>query len=450
MHSNDPVDVPSLTCGCPDPAVPPVSRRDFLRSAAIVGVGAAGVALAGQQAANAQQQAPLTPPTGKEQEAAAGGPPPDQGGSEANIGINPDSGKKTGALGSSAPGPRAPRAVPTGSDLGEGAIPMRALGKTGAMISALGCGGHHLGDAETVNEAMDIVHQAVDYGITFFDNCWEYHNGRTEDWLGRALVGGRRERVFLMTKVCTHGRSADLAMKMLEESLRRLQTDHVDLWQIHGVTYDDDPELAYARGGVIEALQTAKQQGKTRFVGFTGHKDPGMHLRMLEMGFPFDTVQMPLNPLDYHFFSFERQVLPEAERRGVAVLGMKSMGGTASAVKQGLFTAEEMLCYAMSLPVATTISGMESLDVLHQNLRVARGFTPLGASDMEELRARCAPVAADGRLEPYKVSLQYDNPLTRMPHGFPFDAQQREVQDILQRGMGLSGSDTRSLAPLTP
>jgi uncharacterized protein len=179
-----------------------------------------------------------------------------------------------------------------------------------------------------------------------------------------------------MTKVCTHGRSGQLALRMLEESLRRLQTDHLDLWQIHGVIYDNDPELAYAKGGVIEALEQAKKQGKTRFVGFTGHKDPAFHLEMLELGFPFDTVQMPLNAFDAGYHSFEKQVLPEVNRRGMAALGMKSMGGTAEAVKRGLVTGEGLLRYAMSLPVATTINGMDSLEVLRQNLRVARGFKP--------------------------------------------------------------------------
>jgi uncharacterized protein len=191
-------------------------------------------------------------------------------------------------------------------------IPRRNLGRTGVQVSALGVGGHHLGDAKTVDEAVVLVHAAIDAGITFFDNCWEYWLGRSEDWLGRALKG-KRDKVFLMTKVCTHGRSAALGMKMLEESLRRFQTDHLDLWQIHDVAFDNDPELAYAKGGVLEALDKAKKQGKTRFVGFTGHKNPAVHLKMIQFGYPFDTVQMPLNPFDgtFHDHSFEQQVLPE-------------------------------------------------------------------------------------------------------------------------------------------
>ena len=318
---------------------------------------------------------------------------------------------------------------------GEGDMLYRRLGRTGAQVSALGVGGHHLGDVPSVDEAIRLVHEAIDAGITFFDNCWEYYNGKTETILGRALKG-RRDKVFLMTKVCTHGRSGRLALQMLEESLRRLQTDHLDLWQIHGIVYDNDPELAYAKGGVLEAFDRAKKEGKARFVGFTGHKDPAFHLKMLELGYPFDTVQMPLNPFDASFHSFEKQVLPEVNRRGMAALGMKSMGGTAWVVKNGVVKAEELLRYAMSLPVATTIVGMDSLEVLHQNLRVVHGFKPMTDSEMDALRVRCASTAADGRYEPYKVSLRYDNPITRLPHGFPVDHTQREVVEMLEKGDG--------------
>jgi aryl-alcohol dehydrogenase-like predicted oxidoreductase len=313
---------------------------------------------------------------------------------------------------------------------GAGSIPRRPLGRTGAEVSILGVGGHHLGDFKTVEEAIRMVHEAVDAGITFFDNCWEYWNGRAEDWLGRGLKG-RRQNVFLMTKVCTHGRSANLALKMLDESLRRLQTDHLDLWQVHGVCFDNDPELAYAKGGVLEALDRAKKEGKVRFVGFTGHKDPGIHLDMIRRGYPFDAVQMPLNCLDATFRSFEKHVLPELSKRGIAALGMKPMGGTATAVKVGLVKGEEMLRYAMSLPVATTISGMDSLEVLHQNLRVASDFKPMSAEEMQTLRERCATQAADGRHEVYKLSLKFDNPQSRWPHGFPLDIKQKEVQEML-------------------
>jgi aryl-alcohol dehydrogenase-like predicted oxidoreductase len=337
-----------------------------------------------------------------------------------------------------APPPKPPepsRDERKGADTGSGEIPLRAFGKTDVKVTALGVGGHHLGEFETVEGAIRLVHEAIDAGITFFDNCWEYFNGRTEDWLGLALQG-RRDKVFLMTKVCTHGRGADLAMKMLEESLRRLQTDHLDLWQVHGVSFDNDPELAYARGGVLEALDRAKKQGKVRFVGFTGHKDPAIHLDMIRRGYQFDAVQMPLNVLDGNFRSFEKQVLPEVNKRGMAALGMKPMGGTAGAVKSGLLKAEEMLRYAMSLPVTTTIAGMDSLEVLRQNLRVARGFKPLTAEEMQALRDRVAQVAGDGRFEFYKLSLRFDNPQARLPHGFPLDATQKEVKEMLFKEAG--------------
>src|SRR6202047_165689 len=187
----------------------------------------------------------------------------------------------------------------------------RRFGRTDVHISAIGVGGHHLGDVPTLDEAVQLIHEALDAGITFFDNAWEYYNGRTETILGRALRDGRREKVFLMTKVCTHGRSGKLAMQMLEDSLRRYQTDHLDLWQIHGIVYDNDPELAYAKGGGLGGCDRRRNGGEVRFVGFTGHKDPAFHLKMLELGYPFDSVQMPLNPFDASFHSFERQVLPE-------------------------------------------------------------------------------------------------------------------------------------------
>lgn len=297
-------------------------------------------------------------------------------------------------------------------------IPQRPLGKSGAKVSILGVGGHHLGDIQDLTDAVSLVHEALDAGVTFFDNCWEYHNGKSEAWLGTALKG-RRDKAFVMTKMCTHGREGRLGMQMLEESLRRLQTDHLDLWQIHAVSYDSDPDLAYAKDGILDAMEKAKKQGKVRFVGFTGHRDPDFHLRMLAGGFPFDTVQMPLNPFDANFYSFEKQVLPEAQKRGVSVLGMKPLGGNGEAVWQGAVTVEEALRYAMSLPVAVTISGIDSLAVLRQNLAVARGFVPMSASAMTALRVRCADRAADGHLELYKTTKRYDGNPGREQHGYP-------------------------------
>jgi predicted aldo/keto reductase-like oxidoreductase len=315
-------------------------------------------------------------------------------------------------------------------------IPLRPFGSASDHISALGLGGHHLGDAEDEDTAIKIVHEAVDGGITFFDNCWEYNRGKSENWMGKGLKGLRQD-VFLMTKVCTHGRDAALATEMLEQSLRRLQTDHLDLWQIHGVGFDNDPELFIRPGGAAEALTKAKQEGKVRFVGFTGHKSPEVHLKMLATGFPFDAVQMPLNPFDFSFHSFENRVLPELNKRNIAALGMKPLTGKGDPLKKGLLglgvlTAEEALRYAMSLPVTTTVTGMEKLEVLHQNLQIAQNFKPMTAAEMDELRNRCSKYAADGRYEHYKVSLQYDNPEARWAHGFPIDPQEKETKEMMK------------------
>lgn len=298
------------------------------------------------------------------------------------------------------------------------AIPQRPLGRTGAQVTAICLGGYHLGLMEDDNESIRLAHEALDAGITFFDNAWEYHNGRSEDLMGRA-IHDRRDKVFLMTKVCTHGRDRHVAMRLLEDSLRRLKTDYLDLWQVHEVVYDNEPEMHFAAGGVIEALDQARREGKVRFVGFTGHKSPELHLKMLSYDYPFDACQMPLNCFDASFRSFEQRVLPELERRGIAAIGMKSLGGEANMVKAGAVTAEEALRYAMSLPVASVVSGMESLNVLRQNLGVARGFTPMSADEMQRLRDRCAVLARDGRFEHYKTTARYEGPVGREQHGFP-------------------------------
>jgi aryl-alcohol dehydrogenase-like predicted oxidoreductase len=299
-----------------------------------------------------------------------------------------------------------------------GGIPKRPLGPTGLQVSIIGVGGYHLGSAKDPAEAKAIVDEAIDAGINFFDNAWDYHDGGSEEWLGAALKG-KRDRVVLMTKVCTHGRDKNVAMQQLEESLRRLQTDHLDVWQIHEVIYDNDPDLIFRPNGAAEALVQAKKDGKVRFVGFTGHKDPSIHLKMLSHNFPFDTVQMPLNCLDATFRSFEQHVLPEANRRGMAVLGMKSMGGSGELVTHGAVNAAEALRYAMSLPVAVTISGMESPGVLRQNLEIVRGFQPMSAPEMQNLRDRCRFNASDGRFELFKTTKKYDGDVGRKQHGFP-------------------------------
>ena len=220
-------------------------------------------------------------------------------------------------------------------------IPLRPFGRTGETVSALGLGGFHLGEIGTEREATSLVHRAIDAGITFMDNAWEYHDGVSETRMGKALANGWRQKVFLMTKVCTHGRDAKTAMRMLEDSLRRLKTDHLDLWQVHEVAYWGDPERHFARGGVVEALDRAKSKGLVRFVGFTGHKDPALHLQMLAYGYPFDSCQMPLNCFDATFRSFEQQVLPECQRQGIAAIGMKTFGGEGDMLKKRVVTASD-------------------------------------------------------------------------------------------------------------
>lgn len=301
---------------------------------------------------------------------------------------------------------------------GRGEVPRRNFGRTNVVVSALGLGGSSFAKAATKKEAIQIVQEAVDGGITFMDNAWEYNNGRSEELMGEALRG-RRDQVFLMTKACSHGRNKKAALRQLEQSLRRLRTDHLDLWQIHEVVYDNDPELHFAKGGAVEALVEARDQGKVRFLGFTGHKSPAIHQRMLSYGFPFDAVQLPLSGFDAEFRSFEREVLPLLVRRGIAPIGMKSLNGTAEAVKKGVVTAEQALRYAMSLPVTTTISGIDSLRILRENLAIARRFRPMTLKEKAAHRKRCAAAGADGRFELYKVSVCFDAAEGRKQHGYP-------------------------------
>lgn len=297
-------------------------------------------------------------------------------------------------------------------------VPRRKFGRHSEDVSALALGGYHIGSVKTEREAMRIVHEAVDAGLTFMDNAWDYHEGFSETRMGKAL-DGRRQRVFLMTKVCTHGRDAKLALRQLEQSLRRLRTDYLDLWQIHECVYEDEPERHFAPGGVVEALEKARTAGKVRYVGFTGHKNPDLLLRMLSYGFPFDSCQLPLNGFDATFRSFERLVLPELLARGIAPIGMKSLGGDGAAVKKRAVSVEAALRYAMSLPVATTVSGIDSLRILRQNLRIAQGFQPMSQREMVEHRKRLAPAAADGRFELYKTTAVFDGDEGRKAHGYP-------------------------------
>ena len=301
-------------------------------------------------------------------------------------------------------------------------VPTRPFGRHDKQVSLLGVGGAHLGKPEE-SEAIRIVHEAIDAGVTFMDNAWEYNDNESERRMGLALAQGNyRDRAFLMTKDCAHDRIASHSMQKIEESLRRLQTDHLDLWQIHEVVWDQDPERIFAPGGSAEAMLKAKEQGKVRYIGFTGHKHPRIHRQMLEQGFPWDAVQMPLNVFDAHVASFEREIVPLCEEQGIAVIGMKSNAGGHLQKVQTSITPEESLRYAMSLPVTTVISGMDSLEVFRKNLKVAQEFAPLTADERATLLARSAPLAADDAAEPFKSSRDFDAKLGRIANGYPVTA----------------------------
>ncbi len=289
------------------------------------------------------------------------------------------------------------------------ALPRRKLGRTGVEVSIVGLGGFHMGMQRDPEESVRIVRTAIDGGIDFLDNCWDYNGGESERRMGRALRDGYRRRVFLMTKI--DGRSRDKAAAQLDESLRRLGTDVVDLVQIHEVIRESDPGRVFAPGGAVEALVAARRAGKVRFIGFTGHKSPRWHLAMLReadrQGFAFDTVQMPLNVLDAHHESFERQVLPELLRRGAGIVGMKPMAD-GRIVQRGFASAEECLRYAMSLPTSVVVTGCDSVERVEQALRVARAFRVAGEPEVKALLARTAAAARGGANELYKTTQEYD------------------------------------------
>jgi len=303
-----------------------------------------------------------------------------------------------------------------GAGTATGDIPKRMLGKTGVEVSTLCFGGAHLGRLSSDADAVRLLHEAIDAGVTFLDNAWEYNGGRSEELMGKALQG-RRSHVFLMTKVCSHGRDKNVALRQLDESLRRLKTDYLDLWQIHEVVYDDDPDRHFVPGGAADALLEARKQGKVRFIGFTGHKHPRIHLKMLQHEFPFDTCQMPLNVFDGTYRSFEREVLPVLHQRGIAPLAMKTLSGNGEPIAQGIVTVEEALRYVLSLPVASVVSGIDSREVLQQNLGIVRRFTPMTAVEMQTLRTRVARYAMDGRFELFKSTNRYEGRVGREQHG---------------------------------
>ena len=294
--------------------------------------------------------------------------------------------------------------VPSG-----GKVPTRELGRTGVRVSIVGLGGYHLGLPEET-ESIRIVRRALDQGMTFLDNCWDYNDGESERRMGKALRDGYRAKAFLMTKL--DGRTAKSAADQLEQSLQRLQTDVIDLVQIHEVIRKDDPERCFAKGGAIEALVAGRKAGKLSFIGFTGHKDPDIHRHMLDVaranGFHFDAVQMPINVLDAHYRSFEHEIIPVALKDGVAVLGMKSMGAGLILVS-GTASAEECLRYAMSVPgVSVTITGCDSMSILEQALHVAVKFKPMSDDERAALLARTAAAAQKGKWEKFKTTHEFD------------------------------------------
>ncbi len=306
------------------------------------------------------------------------------------------------------------------------AIPTRPFGNSGEQVSLLGVGGAHIGSKPTEDEGIRIIHEAIDAGANFLDNAWEYNDRESERRMGKALAqDGYRAKAFLMTKDCAHDRVATHSMEKLEESLKALQTDYLDLWQIHEVVWDADPDRVFAPGGSAEAMLKAKEQGKVRYIGFTGHRHPDIHKRMLAQGFPWDAVQMPLNVLDAHHASFEQEIVPICAEQGIAVIGMKTFAGGHLQDTGCDITPEESLRYAMSLPspIASIVSGMDSLDVLHRNLAVANDFVPLTDEERVALLARSAPYAEGAVAEPFKSTRKFDAKWGRLANNYPLTGE---------------------------
>jgi uncharacterized protein len=295
-------------------------------------------------------------------------------------------------------------------------LPTRTLGQTGERVSILSLGGWHIGTVRDEKEAIKIMHAAINEGITFFDNAWDYHDGRSEEVMGKALAeGGKRKQVFLMTKNCN--RDAQGTRQCLEDSLRRLKTDVIDLWQFHEINYDNDPDWILEKGALAEALK-AQKEGKVRFLGYTGHKSPHIHLKMLEKH-KWDTVLMPINVCDYFYRSFIHEVVPRANERGVGVLGMKSLGGgqPGRLVVSNVCTVEDAIRFALNQQIASLVTGIDSMDVLKQNIAIARSFKPLAGDELQALLARVKPVAGDGRHERFKSTQFFDSVYHQNQHG---------------------------------
>jgi aryl-alcohol dehydrogenase-like predicted oxidoreductase len=297
-----------------------------------------------------------------------------------------------------------------------GGLPTRVLGRTGERVSILGLGGWDMGSIADDAEAIRFVHAAQDEGITFFDNSWDYHDGRSEELMGRALaMDGRRERAFLMTKLCDRDYAG--ASRQLEDSLRRLRTDRIDLWQFHEINWPEDPDEVFDKGGIRAAIE-ARRAGKVRFIGFTGHKHPAYLRSMLAKPFEWDTCQLPVNVMDASFRSFQAEVVPECLAKGVGVVGMKALGGyRAAIVHEGGIPAATAYRYALSQPVATQVSGMSSLEELRANVAVARSLVPMSALEQAELVAAARDTAARGSCEPFKSTTEFEGPHHKRQHG---------------------------------
>jgi uncharacterized protein len=292
----------------------------------------------------------------------------------------------------------------------KGGMQYRTLGRTGQKVSIVGLGGAHLGFSTDDAAASRIVRTAVDNGVNFMDNCWDYSGGECESRMGKALRDGYREKVFLMTKI--DGRERKIAARQIDESLARLQTGHIDLVQFHEIIRMSDPERIFAAGGGMEAALAAKQAGKIRYIGFTGHKSPAIHLHMLKVArehhFDFDAVQMPLNPMDAHYESFERLVLPVLVKHRIGVLAMKPMGGGVLLRSGAAVTPVQCLHYAMNLPTSVVITGCDSMNILEQALAAARDFHPLSEVQVASILTATAPYADSGKYELYKTSETFD------------------------------------------
>ncbi|HEY0550543.1 MAG TPA: aldo/keto reductase [Verrucomicrobiae bacterium] len=296
-----------------------------------------------------------------------------------------------------------------GAETRSGDMLMRTLGRTGEKVSAIGLGGFHIGEPKDEAEGIKIIRTAIDRGITFMDNCWDYHDGGSEIRMGQALKDGYRSKVFLMTKI--DGRSKANAAKQIDESLQRLQTDRIDLLQHHEVIRVEDPDRIFAEGGAQEAMIDAQKAGKIRYIGFTGHKDPFIHLRMLEIarakGFQFDAVQMPLNVMDAHFRSFEKQVVPELVKNGTGVLGMKPLG-SGKILESMTVSAIDCLHYALNLPTSVVITGINKMEYIDQALEAVRTYKPMDATQISALLDKTRQSAATGKYELFKTATRFD------------------------------------------